>query len=219
MAATPARSRYLPWALLGALAVAACAGSGQQQVENTDFSAQFTIDDDWALYDEQEYVSAVEPDLGPGERDRRLATTWIRAFDASDRPSLANVLRDDSAAPHGVARIDLLDEAERESANLTSLRAAHLGFDPVRAQRKDPDEGIDVLRHEELSLEGGQHGIRMVVAYDTPDGARAVVDQTTLLDGANSVRYLFVVGCSDRCYADNRDTIEEVAGSWTISMR
>jgi hypothetical protein len=219
MVATPGRSRFLRCALLGALAAVACAGSGQQRVENTDFSTRFSIDDDWALYDEQEYVSAAEPDLAPEERDRRLATTWIRAFDASDQPSLANVLRDDSAAPHGVARIDLLDEAKRESANLSSLRAAHLGFDPVRARREDSDEEIDILRHEELSLEGGQHGIRMVVAYDTPNGARAVVDQTALLDGASSVRYLFVVGCSERCYADNQDTIEEVAGSWTVSGR
>lgn len=219
MAATPARARLLRRTLTCAVVVAACAGGGQQRVENPNFNASFTIDDDWVLYDEHEYLSAAEPDLEPLRRQRRLATTWIRAFDASDRPSLANVLRDDAGAPHGLARIDLLAEAERESADLSALRSAHLGFDPVEAQREEPDGPVKILRHEELSLDGGQHGVRMVVAYETADGARAVVDQTALLDGVNSVRYLLLVGCSERCYSDNRDTIEEVASSWTIGRR
>lgn len=219
MAATAPRARFLWQALAITLVTAACAGSGLRHVENRDFGASFEIDEDWALYDEQEYFSGAGLDTERLRRERGVGATWVRAFDASDEPSPANVLRHDAPAPHGLARIQLLDERERESADLVSLRSSHLGFDPVEAQREEPHGPVEILRHEELSLEGGQHGLRMVVAYDTPNGAVGVVDQTALLDGANSVLYLFVVGCSDRCYLDNQDTIEEVVGSWTIEKR
>ncbi|MDP9019586.1 MAG: hypothetical protein M3N25_02085 [Actinomycetota bacterium] len=199
--------------------VAACGGSGFQYVENEEFSAYFKIDEDWAVYDEQEYFSTPGLDMEPLQRQRRSATTWLRAFDGSDAPSLANVLRDDAPAPHGVARIQLLTEVERESVNLAWLRSVHLGFDPVRVEREQPDGPVEIMRQEDLSLEGGQHGLRMVVAYDTPSGGVGVVDQTALLDGANSVLYLFVVGCSDRCYLDHQETLEEVVSSWTIEKR
>lgn len=212
------RSRLLRGALSCTLVVAACSGAGSRQVENAEFGVSFTIDEDWALYD-QEQLSGADLEIEPGLPERRLAPTWVRAFDGSDEPSPAHVLRDDAPAPRGMARIQLLTEGERESVDLVSLRSAYLGFDPVQVEGGQPDRPVKILRHEELSLEGGQHGVRMVVAYDTPNGGVGVVDQTALLDGANSVLYLFVVGCSEQCYRDNRDTIDEVASSWTFEKR
>lgn len=211
------RRRPFAGTLLGVtLVAAACSGSGSQRVDNDQFGMSFTIDEDWALYDEQAYFAAAAE---PPEGEDRAATTWVRAFDASDEPSLANVVRDDAPAPRGIARIEVLSERERESVNLASLRSSHLGFDPVAVQREQPDGPVEVLRQEELSLEGGQHGLRMVVAYETPAGPVAVVDQTVLLDGNTSVRHLFVVGCSEGCYLDNQDTIEEVVASLTFEKR
>lgn len=200
------------------LVVAACGGSASQKLHNPEFGVSFTIDADWAVYDEGQF-SGADLDLGGRAPERRLEPTWVRGFDGSDEPSPANVLRDDTAAPQGMARIQLLTEEQRTSVNLTALRSLHLGFDPVPVARGEPGGPVQILRHEDLSLEGGQHGVRMVVAYDTPSGGVGVVDQTALLDGTNSVLYLFVVGCSDQCYGDNQDTIEEVANSWTFEKR
>lgn len=218
MAAAPRRSRFLWRALVCTVVVAACGGSGSQQVENPEFDVSFTIDADWALYD-QDQLSGADLGIEPVASERRLEPTWVRGFDGSDEPSPANVGRDDAPAPQGIARIQLLTEEQRTSVNLTALRSLHLGFDPVPLARDDPGGPVQILRHEDLSLEGGQHGVRMVVAYDTPSGGVGVVDQTALLDGPNSVLYLFVVGCSEQCYGDNRETIEEVANSWAFEKR
>lgn len=211
-------SRFLGRALVCILVFAACGGSGSQKLHNAEFGVSFTIDADWAVYDEGQF-SGADLDLGGRAPERRLDPTWLRGFDGSDEPSPANVARDDAPAPRGMARIQVLTEQQRTSVDLAALRSVHLGFDPVRAERDEPDGPVEILRHEDLSLEGGQHGVRMVVVYDTPGGDVGVVDQTALLDGANSVLYLLVVGCSERCYADNQDTIEAVADSLTFEKR
>ena len=211
-------SRFLPRALVCTLVVAACGGSGSQELHNPEFGVSFTIDADWAVYDEGQF-SGADLDLGGRAPERRLDPTWLRGFDGSDEPSPANVARDDAPAPQGLARIQLLTEAQRASVNLAALRSVHLGFDPVRAEQDGPDGPVEILRHEDLSLEGGQHGVRLVVVYDTPGGEVGVVDQTALLDGTNSILYLLVVGCSEQCYAANQDTIEAVANSLTFEKR
>ena len=201
------------------MVVAACGGSGAQKLHNPEFGVSFTIDADWAVYDQGQF-SGADLDIEPLASGRRLEPTWVRGFDGSDDPSPANVLRADAPAPQGLARIQLLTEEQRASVNLTALRSVHLGFDPVPVARDEPDGPVkQILRHEDLTLEGGQHGVRMVVAYDTPSGGVGVVDQTALLDGANSVLYLLVVGCSEQCYGDNQETIDEVANSLTFQKR
>ncbi len=219
----------------------ACEGSGFQYVQNEDYNAYFKLDADWTLFDEQDFFASPALQLDPLERQRRLATTWIRGFDAARPPALANVFTNNTPEPHGVARIQVLTEAERESLDITDLRAAHLGYDPVQVKREDPQGPVEILFQEDLALEGGQHGVRMVVAFDTPSGDTpsgdtpsgnkqsgatssgatpsgdiAIIDQTALVDSAEGLLYLFVVGCSSRCYAENQEAIKEIADSWTV---
>ncbi len=199
-----------------AVALGACGGSGYQYVKNDEFNAYFKLDQDWALFEEREFFSSPAIELDPLERQRKLATTWVRGFDGSEQPSLANLFVHATPDPHGVARIQLLTEEERESIDVASLRSAHLGFDPVMVNRDDPQGPVEVLSEEDVSLEGGQHGVRMTVAFDTPSGEIAIIDQTALVDSTNRILYLFVIGCSRQCYSEHRDTISEIAGSWTI---
>lgn len=198
------------------LVVGACGGSGFQYLKNDDYNAYFKIDERWAVFDEEDFFSSPSLQLEPIERQRRLATTWIRGFDAGDRPALANLFTPESTAPHGLARIQVLTEAERETLDVTDLRSAHLGFDPVQVKRDDPQGPVEVLAQETVALEGGQHGVRMEVAFDTPTGDIAIIDQTAVVDSSQGLLYLFVVGCSSRCYAENQETIKEIADSWTI---
>lgn len=199
-----------------ALVLGACSGSGFQYVKNDEFNAYFKIDEDWALFDESQFFSSPAIELDTLERQRKLATTWVRGFDGSEEPSLANLFVNATPDPHGIARIQVLTEAERESIDVASLRSAHLGFDPVQVNRDDPQGPVEVLSEEDVVLPGGQHGVRMKVAFDTPSGEIAIIDQTALVDGTNRILYLFVVGCSRACYSEHRATIDEIAGSWTI---
>jgi hypothetical protein len=198
------------------MVLTACGGSGFQYVKNDDFNAYFKIDADWMLFDEKDFFASPALDLEPLERQRRLATTWVRGFDASTEPALVNLFTNGTPEPHGVARIQRLTEAERESLDVSAMRAAHLGFDPVEVKRDEPQGPVEVLSEVDVSLDGGQHGVRMEVAFDTAAGNVAVIDQTTLVDSAEGLLYLFVVGCSSRCYAENQEMIKEIADSWTI---
>ncbi|MBW3579637.1 MAG: hypothetical protein KY431_01185 [Actinobacteria bacterium] len=216
MARSRGARRLVAVMVTNALVSTACGGSGFQYIKNDEFNAYFKIDEDWTVFDERAYFSSPAIELDPLERQRKLATTWVRGFDGSDRPSLANLFVNATPDPHGVARIQLLTEAERESVDVASLRSAHLGFDPVQANREDPQGPVEVLMEQDVSLEGGQHGVRMAVAFDTPSGEIAIVDQTALVDSSNRILYLFVIGCSRQCYAQHRDTIDEIAASWTI---
>ena len=212
-----ARRRFAAALLVGgALVAGACGGSGFQYVKNDDFNAYFKIDEKWALFDEQAFFSSPAIELEPLERQRKLATTWVRGFDGSDDPVLANLFVHATPEPKGLARIQLLTEDERESIDLASLRSAHLGFDPVEVNRTEPQGPVEVLSEQDVSLPGGQHGVRMTVAFDTPSGEIAIVDQTALVDSSNRILYLFVIGCSSQCYAEHQDTIDEIATSWTI---
>lgn len=218
MAPVPRRRHRtrLALGLVSAVLVGACGGSGFQYVKNAEHGVYFKLDEDWVLYDENQYFAQPALELSPLERRRRVATNWVRAFDASPKPSLDNVFDTDAPAPHGVARIQLLSEAERESVDLSMLRSAYLTFDPVKAKRENPRGPVEIISEEDMSLESGHHGVRMVVAFDTMSGDIGVIDQTTLVDGANRVLYLFVVGCSRQCYAEHQDQIDVVADSWTI---
>jgi hypothetical protein len=220
MASAPPRfarqRRALVTLTAAALVLTACSGSGFQYVQNDDFNAYFKLDEDWRIFEEEEFFASPALDLEPLERQRRLASTWVRGFDADPNPKLTNLFVNATLAPHGVARIQILTEAEREGFDVAALRAAHLGFDPVRAKREDPKGPVEVLGEESLSLDGGQHGVRLQVAFDTSTGDIAVIDQTALVDSARGLLYLFVIGCSSRCYAENQETIKEIADSWTI---
>lgn len=214
------RTRWVALVTLStALVLAACGGSGFQYVKNGEYNAYFKVDEDWTLFDERQYLSHPGLALEPMDRQRKLATTWIRGFDASPQASVSNLFDDAAAEPHGLARIQLLTEAERDSVDLSSLRSAQLGFDPVEVKRDEPEGPVEVLAQSDVSLDGGEHGVRLVVAFDAPGGSIGIIDQTAVVDSSNSILYLFVVGCSRSCYVQNQDIIDEVANSWTIEKK
>ena len=198
------------------VALAACGGSGYQYVKNGDLDLYFKVPEGWELFDERDLYSSPSIDLEPLERERALARTWFRGFDAGAQPVVENVLASSAPAPTGFVRVQALTDEEREVIDLSTLRTLFLKKDPVITQREDPHGPVEVLREEDVNLDGGYHGVRMLVAYDSPDGSIGIVDQMAVLDGPSRLLYLFVIGCSERCYFDNRDTIEEIAGSWTI---
>jgi hypothetical protein len=196
--------------------LASCGGSGYQYVKNGDLDLYFKVPEDWQLFDEKDLYASPAVDLQPLERERALARTWFRGFDASPQPAVENVLASSPPVPTGFVRIQALTDEEREVIDLSTLRGLYLRDDPVITQREDPHGPVEVLSEEDVKLDGGYHGVRMLVAYDSPDGSIGIVEQMAVLDASNRLLYLFVVGCSERCYFENRDTIDEIAGSWTI---
>lgn len=192
---------------------AACGGSGYQFVENDDLGVYAKVPDDWTIYDEE----SLFPDDSDRERERRAAMMWMRTFDASDEPSVEGSQAVGSGDPTGVVQVRLLTPQEREQVNVSTLRSlANNGQDPVQAARAEPRGDTQIVTDEPVDFEGGFHGVHTVFAKG--QGANiSVFDQTAVLDPTNTVLYLFVVTCDERCYFEtSHDEITEIVDSWTI---
>lgn len=218
MAGVAAGLRALVGGVTAMSLLAACGGSGYDYVSKRDDGVHFKVPTDWAVFDEEQLFTSLQGQTDPLDLARARARTWFRGFDSSEPPDLTNVFAKSTDDPHGFARVQELPREMQESINLSSLRGVYLGEDPVKVKRDDPEGSVEVLRHEDIALDGGEQGVRMLLAVDTEEGI-AVVDQTALLNATNSKLYLFVVGCSEACYLENQSTIEEVADSWTIEER
>ena len=77
------------------------------------------------------------------------------------------------------------------------------------------DETGELVEYEELQLDGGFRGIRLVANLDV-DGKRMTIDQTALVDQATSKLYALLVSCSNVCFDDNKGEISKVVDSWTV---
>jgi hypothetical protein len=210
---------------LVALAAAACGDSSHQYIENEDLGVFARLPEEWAVYDTEQLLEAV--DAAPASDralERVLDRVWFRGFDASDEPTPEGTLElGPSDEPRGYVQVQQLSAQERDQINVTGLRAAVLGMDPVAGMPEDPLASVgqtapdaQVLTDEPATFEGGFHGVHNVYAVPS-DSDVAIVDQTALLDETNSVLYVFVVACNETCYFEtDNDAITEIVDSWTI---
>lgn len=204
--------------------VGACGRSGFQYVHNDQVNAYFKVPDDWTLFSEREILGLSAIPIPPLERQRLLARTWMRGFDASPRPSPLNVVDVDGPHPRGYAQVRALTDEERSAISLSDLRSLGLGGllernpDPIKEVQDNPHGPVEILSSQDVVFPGGTHGIRMEVAADTPSGRVVVVDYTAVVDAETRLLYLFVIGCQERCYfnADNQSQIKTIADSWMI---
>ncbi|HEX8803950.1 MAG TPA: hypothetical protein VF743_07145, partial [Acidimicrobiales bacterium] len=213
-------TRWLLVALgIGLLAASGCAGSGYQYVKNEDLGVFAKVPDDWTIYEGEEVFAAVSPaGTTEAETERAMAGRWFRGFDASDDPSPEATMQLGGETPRGYVQILQLTRAQRDQINITSMRSAVLGVDPLAApdpQSPTPAPDVQVVTDEPAEFDGGYHGVHTVFATPGDEGI-AVVDQTALLNKTNSVLYLFVVTCDEDCYFETRsDEINDIVDSWT----
>jgi hypothetical protein len=206
---------------------AGCGGSGYQYVENEDLGVFARLPDDWAVYDTEQLLteinSAEEEALSDAAMERAQSRLWFRGFDASSSPSAEGSMDIGADEPRGFVHIRALSPQERDTINVSGLRAYVLGVDPLAASTGaemplggTAAEDVSVVTDEPAEFEGGYHGNHNVFAV-TQGNEVAIVDQTALLDSANSTLYLFVVSCDEECYFEtNSDDIAEIVDSWTI---
>ena len=196
--------------------VAACSGPGFTYVSNTQENAFFKVPAEWTVYDQKDLLQAAYQNPSPQELQEIEQTIWATGFDAAEDPAIGHVLTFLSAAPAGLASVRALDEEEREIVSLESMgRPAQFGL----LEEQDP-EAVREVESEDLVLEGGIHGRRVV--FDVAPATLPVsltFNQTVLVDPPAEKLYVFAVGCSATCYRENEEEIEEVVDSWTIKER
>jgi hypothetical protein len=216
--------RFLLVALgVGAIA-AACGDSGYQYVENEERGVFAKLPGDWAVYDTEALLRSIntgDDELSDAALERAETQVWFRGFDASDEPSAEGSVELGASEPRGFVQIQALSPAERDQINVSGLRSAVLGTDPLGNNEEmslgsAAAEDVQVLVDEPAEFDGGYHGNHNV--YAVKQGSEvAVVDQTALLDSTSTTLFLFVVSCDETCYFETRsDEIEQIVDSWTI---
>ena len=195
-------------ALVAALALGGCAGSGYKYVKASTDDAYYKIPDRWKLFDKQQVIASTGTQLSSAEEsDLR----YLAIFDADPKPSLDHDLQT-AQHPFGVVRVRTLDVAERDAFNLQALRNEVIPIDDI-LEKELAD--VEVVSGPYSIVKNGMRGSRITYTVQSEDSS-FTVDQTGLVDPATTQVYFFIVGCDAKCYADNRNTITEIADSWTI---
>jgi hypothetical protein len=211
---------------LGLLLAAGCGDSSSQYIENEDLGVFAKLPDDWAVYDTEALLTSMnkgEDALSDAAMERAQDRLWFRGFDASTEPSAEGSVKLGASEPRGFVQIKALGQEERDQINVSGLRSAVIGTDPLSAGQDSmgalggiAPEDVEVLTDEPAQFEGGYHGNHNVFAVRQGNDV-AIVDQTVLLDSTSSRIYLFVVSCDETCYFENNsDDIKAIVDSWTI---
>lgn len=211
---------------LGLLLAAGCGDSSSQYIENEDLGVFAKLPKDWAVYDTEALLTSMnegEDALSDAAMERAQAQLWFRGFDASPEPSAEGSVKLGASEPRGFVQIQALGQEQRDQINVSGLRSAVIGTDPLSAGQDNMGalggiaaEDVEVITDEPAQFEGGYHGNHNVFAVQQGNDV-AIVDQTALLDSTSSRLYLFVVSCDETCYFEHdSDDIRAIVDSWTI---
>lgn len=205
------------FAVVAALLLAACSGSGTQYVSNNDDRTYFKVPAGWKLFDERELIDRNE-DLSKEQREEILSTSWRTAFDANPSPKLNHLFSTNSSYPTGFALVDQLTPDASDAISDQTLRNAFLPVDQASEANQ-----LTVLAYENLNPGGGFHGIRFRARITSaPDsevyaeGPAFTFEQISLVDQAREKSYSLIVLCSSKCFEKHTDRIEGVVDSWTV---
>jgi hypothetical protein len=201
-------SRLCAIALVGAIA-AGCAGSGYKYVKTSTGDAFYKIPEEWKLFDKQQVIASTGAQLSSEEEQ---GLRYLAIFDADPKPSLEHDLQT-ADHPFGLVRVRSLDIEERDTFSLAKLRNEVILIDEILDKGLGDVEVVD--GPHTLTQDNGLRGTRIVYTVEGTQNS-FTVDQTGLVDPTTSLVYFFIVGCEADCYAANRQTITEIADSWTV---
>jgi hypothetical protein len=210
----PRRSKPAGGAVLfvtAAVLLAACAGSGYHYVKNSDDHTYFKVPDSWKLYDEDALVHGLSNHLSKSQQQAVLDQGWQVGFDASSRPSLKHVGDGTATEPDGLALVTSLSADEQDQMSLQTLRNAYFNVDAaLQANAAHEDT------YEPVNLDGGFHGIHLIVTIDGKKGGSFTVDQTSVINQDTTKVYSLIVTCTSSCYDRHQDQIDNIVKSWTV---
>ncbi|MFM8305025.1 MAG: hypothetical protein ACKOA9_12145 [Actinomycetota bacterium] len=196
--------------LAAAVLVAGCAESGFNYVKSSEDKTYFKVPKRWTLFDERAVMDGIGSGLTRSERQTELDQTWRIAFDAAPKPSLGHLGSAGAGHPSGLAVVRNLTFDASDSLSNNVLRNYFFDIDAALE-----DGTGELVSYEELQLDGGFRGLRLVANLDV-DGKRMTLDQTALVDQATSKIYALLVSCSRACFDENRGQITKVVDSWTV---
>jgi hypothetical protein len=202
--------RLIVGCVAGVSVLAACGEPDNRYVKNSSDGLYLRIPGSWATYDEDDWIEA-QDEVTDSQAEAFKAATWLMAFDAAPDPSIDNVVAFVTEHPTGVAQIQQVSPQQRDELSLKSLRNTLYPIDDLLEQ-----DQASVDSYEELDLDDGFRGSRMIARLRAEDGEEVVVDQAAAVDADTTKIYIVALSCSADCYADNEGTIDDVLDSLTL---
>jgi hypothetical protein len=107
--------------------------------------------------------------------------------------------------------------------SLDWLRNSFLPVTPEETRKEAAQQiglGVFELVHDEvLTPSHNIHGVRVIYSYVLPSGVLHTFDLTALVNNAGNRVYTLLIRCSERCYGDRFDELNNIATSFTVRSR
>jgi hypothetical protein len=144
--------------------IGACAsstgGGAYDYIRNTDERTAFRLPQGWTTYDE----STVLGQTGAPQGDVADPIKWLVGIDGDPSPSVGHVLNGDDVStdyPEGIAMVQELSFAERDSMSMETLRNYIFPVD----QLIQDDNNAVVVSYDDNVLKNGLHGVHLVISF------------------------------------------------------
>jgi hypothetical protein len=183
-------------------------------------STYLRIPTSWHVFSHIDYL--VHAGVGSLPPDKQFDTAHkfrFTPFDANSTPTLDNVDKQDGSRPSGMEEIVVLDDQERDTFSLSTIRNFSIKYDQAvsDAQSKGATAPVRIISQDpSLVKPDGYHGSEIVYSVDEADGSTQTIDQVALIDPTTRVLYVLSIGCEAHCFTAYQSTIRDVVRSWTI---
>jgi hypothetical protein len=174
----------------------------------------------WHVFSHIDYL--VHAGVGSMPPDKQFDTAHkflFTPFDGNISPTLDNVDKQDGVRPSGMEEIVVLDDQQRDSFSLSTIRNFSIKYDQAQSDAKTnattPSVRI-ISQNPALVRSGGYHGSEIVYSVNETDGSTQTIDQVAMIDAATRVLYVLSIGCEAHCFTAYQPTIRAVVQSWTI---
>lgn len=200
-------------AVIAALGLSACAGSGYSYVKSSSTRTYFKVPDDWKLYSREDVVNNERRDaLTPALKEQY---PFLVVFDGSPNPSVQHDLST-ATSPWGLARVRRLSASERDKFSLQVLRNEVIPIDQLANQ----DNAIELVAEPKaIQLQHGGRGARLVFRVNPPDSEPFSAVQIGMVDASTKTVWFLIIGCQVKCFNEHRRQIDEIADSWTVKEK
>lgn len=167
MGGMPPRPRFRAFAavlatsfVLGACASSSAGGGGNTYMRNTNERTAFRLPQGWTTYDE----ATVLGQSGAPQGDVADPIKWLVGMDGDPAPSVSHVLNGDDVStdyPEGIAMVQELSFAERDSMSMSTLRNYIFPVD----QLIQDDNSAVVVSYDDEGVKNGTRGVHMVISF------------------------------------------------------
>jgi hypothetical protein len=201
-------------ALLLGVALSGCAAPQFTYVANSGTNTYFKVPYGWHKISDSSLSSELKTATGSS------GGGWTVAYEAGHKPTAGDFLSFGTGQPFVFAEVGKLNSTAINQLSYDTLRDFFLPVTSTARQSAAaqgfPLTGFKQIRDQTLALSQGVHGVRETFDYTYAGGVTDTFDEVALTNADQTVVYLLVLHCTDRCYSTDQTEINDVMSSFTI---